>query len=928
MATQYVTYSTKAYLACAACAPFDVIIQLEPGFASQQGCYHDTPDTWEYQTIRGQVTTVVKHGEVYEYTLSYESDDIINPTLDPEKIEGVACVGPLGKYLIDRVGFDPFITENDNGTFTFHSNHGCEYSFGVIGGGDLFVTDTDSVDLSLTIEFGLQAYVRISEEEGNGLEVRDGGLFATSGWSTLGNLGTVDGTNFLGTIDNIPLDIRVNNLRAYRFVPHSAAATIIGGFEGNIIPPTTAGALIAGGGFASNINTIASGNYAAIGGGAKNTITDGVGGVIAGGFSNSILNTSQYANISGGTLNTVTGDFSVIAGGKQNTYLSLSQYGFIGGGTLNQVDGNYNVLGGGTNNRILSGTSAAVLGGGANNTLTGLEAIIVGGKQQTVYGTRSTIGGGFANSIGTISEVSTTSTICGGQSNTIGGGANDCTLGGGRNNIIQVSGTSSQTIAGGRQNTTNASYTTIGGGQLNVISSQYATIPGGFTNSIGAACNHGFVAGRNNSIVNLLGPNLEASSIGGGNAHILQSSSYGGIHSGYTNKIDLGNYSSISGGNTNTILDSIQSFIGNGNLNGITSSLSSVIAGGKSNYLLGSTYSVIVGGNLNVITGVVGVSSSQYSFIGGGFTHIVDNSLNSFIGGGATNRIFYSGFSSIVGGKDNGIQHFGGHLTPTYSFIGGGSDNIIDISDVGVICGGIDGRIFDSDYSAIVGGQNNDIEGSLYSFVGGGQDNVIKNSSYSFIGGGQDNDIEAAVSSFIGGGKNNKIFNCLQSSILGGSDNTITSVSTTSWGSTILGGRGLKLGSLSIGFHNPGSLYHPDGPYSFSLPTEIDLSAYQSIAYFGDCDIWIGNIFGSAGDLAGLKLFGGPSFGAGPFPAGSPPYTYENSFFVKLIAAPDLSYAIEFPVSMPVSIGDVLKVVGFASMPSGLPLARLEWGVP
>ena len=33
----------------------------------------------------------------------------------------------------------------------------------------------------------------------------------TTGWSLLGNAGTVDGTNFIGTTDNVPLNLRVNN---------------------------------------------------------------------------------------------------------------------------------------------------------------------------------------------------------------------------------------------------------------------------------------------------------------------------------------------------------------------------------------------------------------------------------------------------------------------------------------------------------------------------------------------------------------------------------------------------------------------------------------------------------------------------------------------------------------------------------------------
>ena len=40
-----------------------------------------------------------------------------------------------------------------------------------------------------------------------------------SGWSTTGNAGTVDGTHFIGTTDNVPFNIRVNNQKAGRIDP-------------------------------------------------------------------------------------------------------------------------------------------------------------------------------------------------------------------------------------------------------------------------------------------------------------------------------------------------------------------------------------------------------------------------------------------------------------------------------------------------------------------------------------------------------------------------------------------------------------------------------------------------------------------------------------------------------------------------------------
>jgi hypothetical protein len=59
-----------------------------------------------------------------------------------------------------------------------------------------------------------------------------------SGWSLTGNAGTVDGTNFIGTTDNTPLNFRVNNLRAGRINP-SLANTFFGVQSGGLI--TTGG---------------------------------------------------------------------------------------------------------------------------------------------------------------------------------------------------------------------------------------------------------------------------------------------------------------------------------------------------------------------------------------------------------------------------------------------------------------------------------------------------------------------------------------------------------------------------------------------------------------------------------------------------------------------------------------------------------------
>jgi len=62
--------------------------------------------------------------------------------------------------------------------------------------------------------FGVAGSV-LTDAAGNGaLSWAVGG--GSSGWGLLGNAGTVDGTNFIGTTDDNPLNFRVNNEKAGR----------------------------------------------------------------------------------------------------------------------------------------------------------------------------------------------------------------------------------------------------------------------------------------------------------------------------------------------------------------------------------------------------------------------------------------------------------------------------------------------------------------------------------------------------------------------------------------------------------------------------------------------------------------------------------------------------------------------------------------
>jgi len=52
-----------------------------------------------------------------------------------------------------------------------------------------------------------------------------GGNGSSSGWSLTGNSGTVDGVNFIGTTDNVPFNLRVNNIPSARIDGNNGANT-------------------------------------------------------------------------------------------------------------------------------------------------------------------------------------------------------------------------------------------------------------------------------------------------------------------------------------------------------------------------------------------------------------------------------------------------------------------------------------------------------------------------------------------------------------------------------------------------------------------------------------------------------------------------------------------------------------------------------
>jgi hypothetical protein len=323
--------------------------------------------------------------------------------------------------------------------------------------------------------------------------------FGNTFWQANGNSGTIPGTNFLGTVDNQPLELRVGGLRALRLEPDprgADAANLIGGFIGNTIQqPGSGGDAIMGGGFGGGSNRILTNSSGVfIGAGSANQVGPNINdAVISGGFGNSIGVDGVRSVICGGNYNTNDEFDSVIGGGQNNFIQTYADHTFIGGGLYNDVVGAVNgpyiaavigggqgnviqtnayfpFIGGGFGNTIQSNTFYAAIGGGSNNTAGADGAVVAGGSANEAAGTDATVSGGQTN----IASGSW-ATVSGGAANNASG--NYSTVAGGVNNTVQI-GTSFSTIGGGAKNQCLGSYATVAGGFSNIANGSYSFAAG------------------------------------------------------------------------------------------------------------------------------------------------------------------------------------------------------------------------------------------------------------------------------------------------------------------------------------------------------------------------------------------------------------------------------------------------------------------
>jgi hypothetical protein len=367
-------------------------------------------------------------------------------------------------------------------------------------------------------------------------------------------------------------------------------------------------------------STASSAEYSVIVGGNTNRIQKGSNSTIVGGASNTINSSGSF--IGGGTSNTVsspsTNNNAVIVGGASNT--ASAPHSFVGGGQSNTASATHSAIGGGQTNT--ASNTYAFVGAGINNIASGDRSVVVGGGSISVAndgnkatGTLSFVGGGIKNTASGLASV-----VVGGGISTGGNtaSANYSSVLGGQ--AVTASGTHS-TAVGGTGNTASGTQSFVGGGSQNTAGFLNDTICGGEANTL---------TGSNNSGYRF---------IGGGRSNKIQAEQV--------------SYTTICGGFGNTIyFGSSGGFIGGGGV--------AAFPGG--NFLTG-TNSVLVGGQANRIGngGVTSGTYSEYGFLGGGFSNVIDSfSDYSVISGGRSNTIGNSiDYGTIVGGYQAVVSSYG-----------------------------------------------------------------------------------------------------------------------------------------------------------------------------------------------------------------------------------------------------------------------------
>ena len=429
---------------------------------------------------------------------------------------------------------------------------------------------------------------------------------AVNSWGLTGNAGTVDGTNFLGTTDNVALDFRVGNNRALRIEPAGVdKPNIIGGNAFNSVSAGVVGATIGGGGEPTFPNQVTA-SSGTVSGGRKNT---------AGGFA---------ATVPGGQQNTAGGSYSFAAGIGANA---------LHDGTFVWADNGTTSFGSTAINQFLIRAGGGV-GINKNNPATALD--VNGTITATAFvgdgsGLTGISGDNLGNHTATQALNLNSNNITNGGTVTatafVGDGSGLTGISGEANILTDADNdTRVQVEANPDEDIIHAYIKNVEGLQLN----QYGLFAPGVFN------NDGGTAPVNGAGVRLMWvPTVAALRVGS-------------VNGNQWNNNNFGRYSSVLGGENNSIpYAGFRSSIAGG-ANNLIQGSGGFIGAGQDNQVTGE-YAGIIGGLYNVASG-------NHSFIGTG-QYNTASGLSSMVAGGEDNNA--AGNFSTVAGNGNTAASYG-----------------------------------------------------------------------------------------------------------------------------------------------------------------------------------------------------------------------------------------------------------------------------
>jgi hypothetical protein len=474
-----------------------------------------------------------------------------------------------------------------------------------------------------------------------------GEAMAQSGQKFATNGNSLSSGDFLGSTNNLPLIIKVNNLQKASF--HNSGLDVNGNLRTTqhafIDSTLNAWSLVASQSLRAGQLTL-----------SGNSITSASGLVSFG--SNDII---TQGNIEAETINVV----KLLLNGQKPNYLTLS------GGELSGVigyDADYSSYFGAYSlidktylesrlNNLHSiytpgtGTNSVVNNLSAGNNAEGENTLISSGSQNHIstnahYGV---ITGGKNNKIQNAPAPPPSPTthtynfIGNGENNTIEESTGHSSIINGTGNIVALGGTHS-IIAGGEDNTVSGNHAAILSGKKNNAFAPYSIVGSGEGNTIEPNSTHSVISGGFNNYIQNAPAGSNYNYIGGGKQNMIESGSGGSVVVGGENNIagatDGNGWSVVVGGTSN---------ISRGN--------NSSILAGSGNNIQHSHYSAIVNGQQNRIVEPTSSGNSQYNTILNGinceiepdiyYSTILNGDYNK-IRSGANNSVILNGIGIIA----------------------------------------------------------------------------------------------------------------------------------------------------------------------------------------------------------------------------------------------------------------------------------------